>query len=243
MADNNLKGFSFEEALGPAPTTKPTGFSFEEALTPAPEPTGFSFEEALGTAPEVDDGRGLFSQMGKGFQAFEFGTVIPTIDLQASSSGVSKARQYIQAFADIDEGAEPKDLDTDIMERPRQFGPMADLDPLSDKLSYKLLEEYKAGDEQKRQELRDSTATEIAQLTERTMDQLGSLKESEARTREFAPAVAGVTDIRSLADFRDWLGYSIGAGAKQILPIMSAGFVAGPSGALGVGTTLAAGKL
>jgi hypothetical protein len=240
MADNNLKGFSFEEALGPAPTTKPTGFSFEEALTPAPEPTGFSFEEALGTAPEVDDGRGLFSQMGKGFQAFEFGTVIPTIDLQASSSGVSKARQYIQAFADIDEGAEPKDLDTDIMERPRQFGPMADLDPLSDKLSYKLLEEYKAGDEQKRQELRDSTATEIAQLTERTMDQLGSLKESEARTREFAPAVAGVTDIRSLADFRDWLGYSIGAGAKQILPIMSAGFVAGPSGALGVGTTLAA---
>jgi hypothetical protein len=36
------------------------------------------------------------------------------------------------------------------------------------------------------------------------------------------------------------LGYSIGAGAKQILPIMGAGFVAGPSGALGVGTALAA---
>ena len=254
MADNNLKGFSFEEALGPAPTTKPTGFSFEEALTPAPEPTGFSFEEALGTAPEVDDGRGFFtstgSGLGTGVQMFKD---LPTrLDLQASSSGVSNARQYIQAFADIDAGAEPKDLDTDILERPRQFSPMADLDPLSDKPSFKLLEEYKAGDEQKRQEMRDSKATEIAQLTERTMDQLGSLKESEAVYEEYAPRVAGITDVFSnmpekgvvntLADFRDWLGFSIGSGAVQILPVMTAGAVGGPFGAMALSTTLAGGE-
>ena len=172
-------------------------------------------------APEVDDGRGFLSAttrgLGTGVQMFKD---TPTrLDLQASSSGVSNARQYIQAFADIDAGAEPKDLDTDILERPRQFSPMADLDPLSDKPSFKLLEEYKAGDEQKRQEMRDSKATEIAQLTERTMDQLGSLKESEAVYEEYAPRVAGITDVFSnmpekgvvntLADFRDWLGFSI----------------------------------
>ena len=247
MADNEATAFSLEELLAEpeAPVDVAQGFSLEELLAEPEAPVdvaqGFSLEELL-AEPEVDDGRGFLSATtgGLGTSVQMFKDLPARLDLQASSSGFSNARQYIQAFADIDAGAEPKDLDTDILERPQQFGPMADLDPLSDKLSYKLLEEYKAGDEQKRQELRDSTATEIAQLTERTMDQLGSLKESEARTREFAPAVAGVTDIRSLADFRDWLGYSIGAGAKQILPIMSAGFVAGPSGALGVGTTLAA---
>ena len=55
MADNNPKGFSFEEALGRAPATEPAGFSFEEALTPTLEPAGFSFEEALGAAPVIPE--------------------------------------------------------------------------------------------------------------------------------------------------------------------------------------------
>jgi hypothetical protein len=224
MADNNLKGFSFEEALGPAPTTKPTGFSFEEALTPAPEPTGFSFEEALGTAPEVDDGRGLFSQMGKGFQGFEFGTVAPTIGLQAESGVVAKGRQYLGAYTQLEQGATAKDLAL----------------ASEGALNLEQLQRYEEGTEEERQKLREFSETTSKKATTRTLDRLGALAESEARTREFAPAVAGITDVKSLADFRDWLGYSIGAGSKQILPIMGAGFVAGPSGALGVGTALAA---
>jgi hypothetical protein len=224
MADNNLKGFSFEEALGPAPTTKPTGFSFEEALTPAPEPTGFSFEEALGTAPEVDDGRGLFSQMGKGFQGFEFGTVAPTIGLQAESGVVAKGRQYLGAYTQLEQGATAEDLAS----------------ASEGALNLEQLQRYEEGTEEERQKLREFSETTSKKATTRTLDRLGALAESEARTREFAPAVAGITDVKSLADFRDWLGYSIGAGSKQILPIMSAGFVAGPSGALGVGTALAA---
>jgi hypothetical protein len=226
MADNNLKGFSFEEALGPAPTTKPTGFSFEEALTPAPEPTGFSFEEALGTAPEVDDGRGLFSQMGKGFQGFEFGTVAPKIGLQADSGIVAKGRQYLGAYTQLEQGATAEDLAS----------------ASEGALNLEQLQRYQEGTEEERQKLREFSETTGSQATTRTLDRLGALAESEARTREFAPAVAGITDVKSLADFRDWLGYSIGAGSKQILPIMGAGFVAGAPGALAVGTSLAAGE-
>ena len=143
MADNNLKGFSFEEALGPAPTTKPTGFSFEEALTPAPEPTGFSFEEALGTAPEVDDGRGLFSQMSKGFQGFEFGTVAPTIGLQAESGVVAKGRQYLGAYTQLEQGATAKDLAL----------------ASEGALNLEQLQRYEEGTEEERQKLREFSET------------------------------------------------------------------------------------
>jgi hypothetical protein len=210
----------------------PPGFTLEkedQTLAPsqdltAPQsslPAGFVLETS---EPEVDDGRGLFSQMSKGFQGFEFGTVAPTIGLQAESGVVAKGRQYLGAYTQLEQGATAKDLAL----------------ASEGALNLEQLQRYEEGTEEERQKLREFSETTSKKATTRTLDRLGALAESEARTREFAPAVAGITDVKSLADFRDWLGYSIGAGSKQILPIMSAGFVAGPSGALGVGTALAA---
>ena len=96
----------------------PPGFTLEkedQTLAPsqdltAPQsslPAGFQLEKPMGSLPagfvletsepEVDDGRGLFSQMSKGFQGFEYGTVPPTIGLQAESGVVAKGRQYLGA--------------------------------------------------------------------------------------------------------------------------------------------------
>jgi hypothetical protein len=50
---------------------------FLQYVEPAAEDNPF-LQYVSAPEPEVDDGRGLFSQMGKGFQGFEFGTVAPT---------------------------------------------------------------------------------------------------------------------------------------------------------------------
>jgi hypothetical protein len=198
---------------------------FLQYVEPAAEDNPF-LQYVSAPEPEVDDGRGLFSQMGKGFQGFEFGTVAPKIGLQADSGIVAKGRQYLGAYTQLEQGATAEDLAS----------------ASEGALNLEQLQRYQEGTEEERQKLREFSETTGSQATTRTLDRLGALAESEVRTREFAPAVAGVTDIRSLADFRDWLGYSIGAGSKQILPIMSAGFVAGAPGALAVGTSLAAGE-
>ena len=75
----------------------------------------------------------------------------------------------------------------------------------------------------------------------RTVDRLSTIAESQKELEKTAPAIPGVTYIRSLADFRDWLGFSIGSGGAQILPVMTAAVVGGAPGALAVGTSLAAG--
>jgi hypothetical protein len=198
---------------------------FLQYVEPAAEDNPF-LQYVSAPEPEVDDGRGLFSQMGKGFQGFEFGTVAPKIGLQADSGIVAKGRQYLGAYTQLEQGATAEDLAS----------------ASEGALNLEQLQRYQEGTEEERQKLREFSETTGSQATTRTLDRLGALAESEVRTREFAPAVAGVTDIRSLADFRDWLGYSIGAGSKQILPIMGAGFVAGAPGALAVGTSLAAGE-
>jgi hypothetical protein len=198
---------------------------FLQYVEPAAEDNPF-LQYVSAPEPEVDDGRGLFSQMGKGFQGFEFGTVAPKIGLQADSGIVAKGRQYLGAYTQLEQGATAEDIAS----------------ASEGALNLEQLQRYQEGTEEERQKLREFSETTGSQATTRTLDRLGALAESEARTREFAPAVAGITDVKSLADFRDWLGYSIGAGSKQILPIMGAGFVAGAPGALAVGTSLAAGE-
>jgi len=177
------------------------------------------------SAPEPED-RGFFSQMGKGFQGFEFGTVVPKIGLQVDSPIIAKARQYLGAYTQLEEGATPEQL-------AEGSGGTLDLDQLR---------RYQQGSEEERQQLREFSETTSERAMARTRERLSTLAESEARTQEFAPAVPGITDVKSLADFRDWLGYSIGAGSKQIIPVMGAAVIGGAPGALAVGTSLAAGE-
>ena len=177
------------------------------------------------SAPEPED-TGFFSELGKGFQGFEFGTVAPKIGLQADSGIVAKSRQYLGAYTQLEQGATAEDIAA----------------ASEGALNLEQLQRYQEGTEEERQKLREFSEITGGQATTRTLDRLGTLAESEARTQEFAPAVPGVTDVKSLADFRDWLGYSIGSGAKQILPIMGAAAVAGVPGALAVGVPLAAGE-
>lgn len=181
------------------------------------------YAEAPVTEPED---RGFFSELGKGFQGFEFGTIAPTIGLQADSGNIAKSRQYLGAYTQLEQGATAEDIAA----------------ASEGALNLEQLQRYQEGTEEERQKLREFSETTGGQATTRTLDRLGTLAESEARTREFAPAVPGVTDIRSLADFRDWLGYSIGAGSKQLLPVMGAAALGGAPAALGVGTALAAGE-
>jgi hypothetical protein len=169
---------------------------------------------------------GYFLKWVKGFRGLSSVQLLPTIGLQAESGIVAKGRQYLGAYTQLEQGATAEDLAS----------------ASEGALNLEQLQRYQEGTEEERQKLREFSETTGSQATTRTLDRLGALAESEARTREFAPAVAGITDVKSLADFRDWLGYSIGAGSKQILPIMGAGFVAGAPGALAVGTSLAAGE-
>src|SRR5210317_1325384 len=130
MADNNSQGLSWEEALALAPVTEaePTGLSWEDALALAPAPE---------TMPVED--RGFFSQMGKGFQGFEFGTVAPTIGLQADSPIIAKSRQYLGAYTQLEQGATPEQL----------------AEGSEGALNLDQLRRYQQGSEEERQKLRE----------------------------------------------------------------------------------------
>ena len=214
MADNNSQGLSWEEALALAPVTEA-------------EPTGLSWDEALALTTEPED-RGFFPQMGRGVSTGieQMGTVPAQIGLQADSPIIAKSRQYLGAYTQLEQGATPKQL-------AEGSGGALDLDQLR---------RYKQGSEEERQKLREFSETTSKQAVDRSLDRLTTIAESQKELEKTAPAIPGVTDIRSLADFRDWLGFSIGSGGAQILPVMTAAVVGGAPGALAVGTSLAAGE-
>ena len=119
------------------------------------------------SAPEPED-TGFFSELGKGFQGFEFGTVAPKIGLQADSGIVAKSRQYLGAYTQLEQGATAEDIAA----------------ASEGALNLEQLQRYQEGTEEERQKLREFSETTGGQATTRTLDRLGTLAESEARDRK-----------------------------------------------------------
>ena len=193
--------------------------------------TTFSSTPPVPPTPEVDD-RGFFPNIarGAGSAINQLATLPDTLDVQFDSFTVTQKQKILDAYQAIDEGADPKQVFRDANKDELTFSRM-DLGRFLD---------YGKANRLERLEMR---GTEEGALTEAREDVLQTLPDlqqrQQAAAEKYAPRVEGVTDIRSVGDFRDWLGFNIASGAVQLAPIVASAAVAGPAGALGAGTALA----
>lgn len=207
-------GYGYDEVVNylvgtPTPTPEPP------TPSPAPEPT------APGIIPQLT--AGLKSGVEQVMSAPD------RVGLAFDSFTVQQQNKILDVFRAIDEGADPRELYRAANAEAKTFGPVE----LGQFIN------YQQADEANRTKIREGVSGEIEEARQDILQTLPEIQRRDQEAQEFAPRVPGVTDIRSLADFRDWLSYSIGSGGAQLIPVMGAAAIAGPAGALTLGTGLA----
>jgi len=159
----------------------------------------------------------FFGEFGRGFgTTVETAKFIPeVVGLQNAAATSSTARKELAMFDRIDKG-EP--VTPELL--------------AGSGLSGLFVNMYKNASPEKRQKLRDMQAKQLSEAQKQTEELLPALKELDARREKTSPRVANATDIESLNDFKDWLGYNAGAVIPQIGLTMAGAAIAGIPGAL-----------
>lgn len=227
-----MANFSFEDALRPE---QPKAFSFEDALQPPVErpvttaPTAFGFAEAV-KPPEESS---FWGEIKRGFgSAWEGLKNLPeTLALQRSSLNVDRNMQVLDYLDRIDKG--------------EKFGATVGLDELPVDMSTTIFM-YERADPEKRAKLRAKVEADAQLQQEKIMQALPAYAEYQKKLEPYRGRVPDASDIGSLKDFRDWLGFNVAAGTVQLLPIMASAYLTRGQARIlaptGLGTTLALGE-
>ena len=201
----------------------------QAAPAPAPAPASASKAEVNPFAPGApavapqEDGS-FWGEVKKGLgSAWEGLKFLPeTLKLQANSEVVDMRKQLSDAYTQIDAG--------------KEFSP-AEASNL--RLDYAMLRNYQKADPTKRQEIKGGNDQFVQERSQRILEAIPAYAEYQKRLEPYKGRVPDATDISSLKDFRDWLGFNVASGAVQLVPIMAAAYTTGPSGAMALGTGFA----
>ncbi len=206
----------------------------------APKDNSFSFAEAVGGVEE--EPRGFFTSAGRGTGSAigQIATLPDTLDVQFDASLVAGKNKIISNYEAINAGATVDEL---VAEARKQGNPLGAVDISSlryyERSPVDQRSMIKGGAEGQRKTALDDILQTLPDLQRRQ-------QESAAK---YAPRVEGITDVftgvgekgfvNTLADFRDWLGFNMASGLVQLAPVVASSVVAGPVGAMTVGSTLA----
>lgn len=154
-----------------------------------------------------------------------------TLGLQSASLNVDRSMQVLNYLDRIDKG-EKFGLGVGMGELPVEMTTTIDL--------------YQRAKPEKRAELRSKVETEMKAQQEKVIKALPAYAEYQKKLEPYRGRVPDATDIGSLKDFRDWLGFNVSAGTVQLLPIMASAYVTRGAGRVaapaGLGTTMALGE-
>jgi hypothetical protein len=188
-------------------------FSFTDASKPvlaAPETTT-AFEEAKkGVGSAIEGLKFMPEAVGLSYRAAEI------------ESQEDFLRKYDPVYARIDAGEKIT---------PAQAS--------REGLDFAYVQRYQGASPEKRVAMRGAQQQSIIDNQQRIADALPAFAEYQKRMEPYMARVPGASDISSLSDFKDWLAYNVSSGAVQLIPIMASAAVAGPTGALAVGTGMA----
>ena len=137
-----------------------------------------------------------------------------------------------EAYAAVDQGLSDKELR-------EKFGARVLAIDTGGRGEVGWLKLYQLATPERRAEMTAELHGDVENVTQRILGKIPALTAAQQKGEQYAPRVAGVTDIKNFGDFTDWLQYNMTAGAIQLAPIMGAAFVAGPVGAGVVSTALA----
>jgi hypothetical protein len=196
-----------------APTAENPFSIFAEAAKPtlAPPETTTAFKEAKkGVGSAVEGLKFMPEAVGLSYRAAEI------------ESQEDFLRKYDPVYARIDAGEKIT---------PAQAS--------REGLDFAYVQRYQGASPEKRVAMRGAQQQSIIDNQQRIADALPAFAEYQKRMEPYMARVPGASDISSLSDFKDWLAYNVSSGAVQLIPIMASAAVAGPTGALAVGTGMA----
>lgn len=217
----------------PAPVRAPEPAAAPVSAPKAAEVNPFA-QYAPGAPAVAPQEEGSFwGEIKKGFgTAWEGLKNLPeTLSLQRSSLNVDRNMQVLNYLDRIDKG-EKFGLGVGMGELPVSMTTTIDL--------------YQRAKPEKRAELRAQVEQEMRRQQEKVIQALPAYAEYQKKLEPYRGRVPDATDIGSLKDFRDWLGFNVSAGTVQLLPIMASAYVTRGQGRVlaptGLGTTMALGE-
>ncbi len=225
---NPFRKFAQEEPVAaPAPKKEEAVPVAAPAAAPAPKPAEVNpFAQYAPGAPAVapQEEGSFWGEIKKGFgSAWEQIKYLPdALKLQASSEAIDMNKQLLNAYAQIDAG--------------KEFSP-AEASQL--RMDYAMLRNYQKANPTKRAEIKGGGETFVKERSKQIIDAIPAYAEYQKRLEPYKGRVPDATDITSLKDFRDWLGFNVASGAVQLVPVMAAAYTTGGAGAFTVGTGLA----
>ena len=178
----------------------------------------------FGEQVQQEEASGFFSNLyetGLKGALKRMGTYPSLYSAQYNATAVRNDREIQDVFAKIDAG-QPIDEETKLK--------------YSGQINYYT--QASAEDRTKqRQRIENRIQENLKDFQESVKDARAQDAEARAaKEEELAPRVVNPTDIRSLADFRDYLGYILGSAGAQYLPVVGAsvvgGLTFGPPGAV-----------
>lgn len=211
-----------------------TAYSDPVSSSPAPSPSvSSSPTPSSAPAPAPQEEGSFWGEIKKGFgTAWEGLKNLPeTLSLQRSSLNIDRNMQVLNYLDRIDKG-EKFGLGVGMGELPVNMTTTIDL--------------YQRAKPEKRAELRAQVEQEMRKQQEKVIQALPAYAEYQKKLEPYRGRVPDATDIGSLKDFRDWLGFNVSAGTVQLLPIMASAYVTRGQGRVlapaGLGTTMALGE-
>ena len=184
-----------------------------------------SKEYVPGTPAAQPGGEGSFwGEVKKGFGAAWEGIKFTpdALKLQTNAEAVDMHKQLLDAYTQIDTG--------------KEFSP-AEASKL--KLDYALLRNYQKADPDQRTIIKNTGTQFVGERSQQIREAIPAYAEYQKRLEPYKGRVPDATDIESLKDFRDWLGYNVASGAVQVIPVMAAAYATGGVGAFALGTGMA----
>jgi hypothetical protein len=207
-----------------------TAYSDPVSSSPAPSPS-VSSSPTPSSAPAPQEEGSFWGEVKKGFgSAWEGIKNLPeTLSLQSASLDVDRTMRVLDYFDRVDKG--------------EKFGLNVGMGELPVATTIEL---YQRAKPEKRAELRARVEGAMRAQQEKIIQALPAYAEYQKKLEPYRGRVPDATDIGSLKDFRDWLGFNVSAGTMQLLLIMASAYVtSGQARVLapaGLGTTMALGE-
>jgi len=200
----------------------------EKPVSPPAQPAANvnPFAQYAPGAPAVQPGEegSFWGEIKKGFgAAWEGIKFMPdALKLQTNAEAIDMHKQLLDAYTQIDTG--------------KEFSP-AEASKL--KLDYALLRNYQKADPDQRTVIKNTGTQFVGERSQQIREAIPAYAEYQKRLEPYKGRVPDATDIESLKDFRDWLGYNVASGAVQVIPVMAAAYATGGVGAFALGTGMA----
>jgi hypothetical protein len=169
-----------------------------------------------------------------GEEFLEKGAPSGLIGLKSIAEGVSIARdvgaigsaqQALQTYLDIDAGK---------ITTPAEASRAG--------LSSQSAMKYLQASPEAREQMKQNFIGQISQRKEFIQDSMRLFQEYAKEAEKVKGRVPDFTDVETVRDFTNWLGYNMGSGAVQLAPIMIAALTTGGAGAMALGTTMGLGE-